>query len=187
MPFQAESMSAAHAAAPLPPASTAAANRTGPFSRSTMAPRLPRSGRRIEYGISIGRSAAITSGAGRAVRMSVFYERRPASWPGDTAAFPGATADAGRPAGDRSGDWPSERRRGKSAPKPQRRARAGSRPGRARGHRPTAGGGGVRPQPAESCITVPLAQGKTNDHIATETGRGRTTVKWHIRSSDYSL
>ena len=35
--------------------------------------------------------------------------------------------------------------------------------------------------PAESRIAVSLAQGKTIDDIAAETGRSRTTVKWHIR------
>ena len=34
---------------------------------------------------------------------------------------------------------------------------------------------------AESRIAVWLAQGKTIDDIAVETGRSRTTVKWHIR------
>ena len=34
---------------------------------------------------------------------------------------------------------------------------------------------------AESHIAVLLAQGKTIDEIAVETGRSRTTVKWHIR------
>ena len=35
--------------------------------------------------------------------------------------------------------------------------------------------------PAESRVAVSLAQGKTIDDIAAETGRSRTTVKWHIR------
>ena len=35
--------------------------------------------------------------------------------------------------------------------------------------------------PAESRVAVSLAEGKTIDDIATETGRSRTTVKWHIR------
>ena len=35
--------------------------------------------------------------------------------------------------------------------------------------------------PAESRIAVSLAQGMTIDDIAAETGRSRTTVKWHIR------
>ena len=34
---------------------------------------------------------------------------------------------------------------------------------------------------AESYIAVLLAQGKTIDDIAAETGRSRTTIKWHIR------
>ena len=34
---------------------------------------------------------------------------------------------------------------------------------------------------AESQIAVLLAQGKTIDAVAAETGRHRTTVKWHIR------
>ena len=34
---------------------------------------------------------------------------------------------------------------------------------------------------AESYIAVLLAQGKTIDEVAAETGRHRTTVKWHIR------
>ena len=34
---------------------------------------------------------------------------------------------------------------------------------------------------AESHIAVLLAQGKTIDDIAVETGRSRTTIKWHIR------
>ena len=35
--------------------------------------------------------------------------------------------------------------------------------------------------PAESRIAVLLAQGKSIDAVAAETGRSRTTVKWHIR------
>ena len=35
--------------------------------------------------------------------------------------------------------------------------------------------------PAESRIAVLLAQGKSIDEVAAETGRNRTTVKWHIR------
>ena len=35
--------------------------------------------------------------------------------------------------------------------------------------------------PAESRIAVLLAQGRSIDEVAAETGRGRTTVKWHIR------
>ena len=35
--------------------------------------------------------------------------------------------------------------------------------------------------PAESRVAVSLAQGKTIDDIAAETGPSRTTVKWHIR------
>ena len=35
--------------------------------------------------------------------------------------------------------------------------------------------------PAESRVAVSLAEGKTIDDIAAETGRSRTTVKWHIR------
>ena len=34
---------------------------------------------------------------------------------------------------------------------------------------------------AESRVAVSLAEGKTIDDIARETGRSRTTVKWHIR------
>jgi len=34
--------------------------------------------------------------------------------------------------------------------------------------------------PAESRIAVLLAQGRSIDEVATETGRSRTTVKWHI-------
>ena len=34
---------------------------------------------------------------------------------------------------------------------------------------------------AESQIAVLLAQGKSIDEVAVETGRSRTTVKWHIR------
>ena len=35
--------------------------------------------------------------------------------------------------------------------------------------------------PAESGIAVLLAQGKSIDEVAVQTGRSRTTVKWHIR------
>ena len=35
--------------------------------------------------------------------------------------------------------------------------------------------------PAESRVAVLLAQGKSIDEVAAETGRSRTTVKWHIR------
>ena len=35
--------------------------------------------------------------------------------------------------------------------------------------------------PAESRIAVLLAQGRSIDEVASETGRGRNTVKWHIR------
>ena len=35
--------------------------------------------------------------------------------------------------------------------------------------------------PAESRVAVALAQGRTIDDIAAESGRSRTTVKWHIR------
>ena len=35
--------------------------------------------------------------------------------------------------------------------------------------------------PAESRIAVLLAQARSIDDIAAETGRSRTTVKWHMR------
>ena len=36
---------------------------------------------------------------------------------------------------------------------------------------------------AESVVAVLLAQGKTIDDVAAETGTSRSTVKWHIRHS----
>ena len=78
MPLPGESMPAAHVAARDTAAATAGRNFTWSFRRSSMVPRLAHPGRRIEYGISIDRVAAINGalkGSEAAGRVGCPYRR----------------------------------------------------------------------------------------------------------------
>lgn len=66
MPLQAEFMPAPHAGAPRLPDPAGAGTLCGASRRLSMTPGFARSGRRIEYGMSIRRPPAITSAMTRA-------------------------------------------------------------------------------------------------------------------------
>ena len=91
-------------------------------------------------------------------------------------APPGAVADAA--CGARH---PGRRGRGHGAVRARGRPRDGRRPGQpVAAGRPDRVGAVLGLTPAESHVAVALAEGKTIQAIAGETGRSATTVKWHV-------